>query len=1328
MGACFLRQMTCQVNPPPAPPYVESVIGTASDKQGFFYTWTSENKNARTDQIGIQNSVDGAPQSVQTITVARTPSKASRRRVGTTIGRNGPGSGECAVCADEGNPIDAVTGAKLQTEVDFDGGEAGGISLVREYNSLVSNSISAFGTNWTGTWRRSISALDDGAGLKYSATVQREDGSEITFVYNSTTKTYVSTPDIRYKLNAIPAAGLTQTSWRLTTDDGSVEVYSIRGILSSITSRTGRVTSFGYDPANPARLTTVTGPFGAKMLFSYDATGRVSQMTAPDKGVYKYAYDASGNLISITYPDNSVKTYLYQLAAYPKALTGIKDELGAQYATYTYNASGLAASSEHAGAVDKTTFVYNADGTTTVTDPRGNVHTYTSTTQFGLDKATAIAGAPVQTAGGKAFAYDANGFLSQRTDWNGVVTKYVNDTRGNEISRIEAAGTTAARTISTAWHPTFNLPTKITEPGRVTEFTYDAKGNLLTRKITAGTQTRTWSYTYSAVGQKLTETDPRGNVTTFVYDAQGNLASVRNALGQTTQFTNYDGAGRLLRSVDPNGLVTTFTYDLRGRRTSQTVGALKTTYAYDAAGNLKKVTAPDNSFLSFTYDAAHRLVGVADAVGNRIAYALDAASNKTAETVFTAANVQVRSKTFTYDNVDRVLTAAGVSGPKNSYAYDLEGNLLSDTNALNQKTSYSYDALKRAIGSVNAASGATTLAYDPLDRLTSVKDPKGLTTAYAWDGLDNNISITSPDTGKTTRTFDAAGNVLTSTDARGKITTYAYDALNRKISETRAGGPNVQFQYDQGINGIGRLTTVIDGTGSTAYSYDLNGRVIQKLQTIGTLSWMTRYGYVAGGRLSTVTYPSKTIITYGYDAAGRVISAKAGAQNLLTGATYAPFGGVTGWLQGNGAAYTRTIDPNNRVSAFSVPGRSVTLTYDAGERITATAVNAVAAKTYAYDALARLTSFAAGTIGQTYSYDADGNRLTAALKNGATTSNFTYAFPTTSNRLTSVGGATTETFTYDASGNTLTDAPSYAFTYDDRGRLVSSKIGAVIKSYGVNGLGQRVSKTDAAAPGTNTYFVYDEAGRLIGEYNSTGARLQETVWLGDLPVATLQASGTFFIAPDHLGAPYQITNAARAQVWLWDHDPFGTDAPTGTLAYNLRFPGQYYDTETGLNYNYYRDYNPKLGRYIESDPIGLKGGVNTYVYGMNDPVGRSDRTGLDACLAFSGELPGHMSLIVDNPEGGTRVFEFYPKDGSYSALYGAAVEGEVGEGLYSKASDVPGTKIPGSCRKQNAADDRRTIDRARELANLARNGELKYSALGHVPGSLNCWEFAIIAK
>jgi RHS repeat-associated protein len=158
----------------------------------------------------------------------------------------------------------------------------------------------------------------------------------------------------------------------------------------------------------------------------------------------------------------------------------------------------------------------------------------------------------------------------------------------------------------------------------------------------------------------------------------------------------------------------------------------------------------------------------------------------------------------------------------------------------------------------------------------------------------------------------------------------------------------------------------------------------------------------------------------------------------------------------------------------------------------------------------------------------------------------------------------------------------------------------------VSGLGQRVSQV--TAPGF--IFVYDEMGHQIGKYDGTGRLLWETVWLGDLPVAVLESSGRYYIAPDHLGAPHLITNAAGQVVWQWNHDPFGNGAPTGSLAYELRFPGQFFDQKTGLHYNYFRDYDPRLGRYLESDPIGLAGGVNTYGYAGGNPLTHLDFFGL----------------------------------------------------------------------------------------------------------------------
>jgi RHS repeat-associated protein len=174
--------------------------------------------------------------------------------------------------------------------------------------------------------------------------------------------------------------------------------------------------------------------------------------------------------------------------------------------------------------------------------------------------------------------------------------------------------------------------------------------------------------------------------------------------------------------------------------------------------------------------------------------------------------------------------------------------------------------------------------------------------------------------------------------------------------------------------------------------------------------------------------------------------------------------------------------------------------------------------------------------------------------------------------------------------------------------MVGATINGVSALFVVNGLGQRVYKNGTA-------YAYDEAGRLVGEYS--GGQGQETVYLGDTPVAVLQGGQAYYVYADHLNTPRVITDSANKVVWRWDSDPFGSDAanedPDGDgvrFAYNLRFPGQYFDQETGLHYNYFRDYDPGTGRYVESDPIALGGGINTYLYSNANPVMRTDARGL----------------------------------------------------------------------------------------------------------------------
>lgn len=165
-----------------------------------------------------------------------------------------------------------------------------------------------------------------------------------------------------------------------------------------------------------------------------------------------------------------------------------------------------------------------------------------------------------------------------------------------------------------------------------------------------------------------------------------------------------------------------------------------------------------------------------------------------------------------------------------------------------------------------------------------------------------------------------------------------------------------------------------------------------------------------------------------------------------------------------------------------------------------------------------------------------------------------------------------------------------------------------------NGFGQRVRKE---VSGVSTLFVYDEAGHLLGEYQGNGTPIQEIVWLGDIPLAAVRPDGVYYIHTDHLNTPRQIEDVQGEAVWAWNDETFGDNAPdedprnTGTsFQFNLRMPGQYFDAETGLHYNYFRYYDPTTGRYVTSDPIGLAGGLNTYSYALQNPLIYFDHLGL----------------------------------------------------------------------------------------------------------------------
>jgi RHS repeat-associated protein len=285
---------------------------------------------------------------------------------------------------------------------------------------------------------------------------------------------------------------------------------------------------------------------------------------------------------------------------------------------------------------------------------------------------------------------------------------------------------------------------------------------------------------------------------------------------------------------------------------------------------------------------------------------------------------------------------------------------------------------------------------------------------------------------------------------------------------------------------------------------------------------------------------------------------------------------------------------------------------------------------YFYDPLYRLTTAQTGAVPpsplEAYTYDKTGDRLSAALNGGAAQ---TYAYTPLTHHLASVGGTAR---TYDLNGNTQTGtATGLTLGYDARNRLSTAMKGTTTSSYGYNGRGERVSKSIqiGGIGGSPTLYAYNESGQLLGEYTSATIVQAEYVYLDSTPIAVVKAGVPYYIEADHLGTPRQVIDKTRnVAVWKWDSlaSTFGTNAPNQDpdgdavqFVMNLRFPGQYFDTETSLSYNRARDYDPSTGRYIESDPFGQLGGIDTYSYVDSRPLFFVDPSGLAPKLPPTGD-------------------------------------------------------------------------------------------------------------
>ena len=450
-------------------------------------------------------------------------------------------------------------------------------------------------------------------------------------------------------------------------------------------ARNGWTTTLTYSDATtptliaprPGLLISVKNHFGRELKFTYDAAGQLVELLPPGAlsgqpagsavSPIRYIYNegtsfgagviALGQLTSIVWQDGATRRYTYEDARWRKIITGLIDEAGVRYGTYAYDDQGRVTRSELAGGAERLDFVYGQDATgkptTAVTDYTGaggaaTTRSYTFA-DIGNVRYPSSLTAPCSLCGSTAQAtlYDADGNKTKEVGHDGKVTFFKYDTKGRETERATFAASYATATTrpalsaaekvtSTKWHATWNLPTQVAEPGKVTATTYSAKGNLTGQSWTATTDATGaakfavvktgstfatgWSYSASnlatSIVQKVDGVEARR--WTNVYNAAGDATKVTaTAAGTTSVGTLVSSAshGQLTELRANNGALARFSYNTRGKLLTAQLPDYGATLTYDARSLLTEVRFSSTSWLRIVYDAAGNPLRLEDSSG-----------------------------------------------------------------------------------------------------------------------------------------------------------------------------------------------------------------------------------------------------------------------------------------------------------------------------------------------------------------------------------------------------------------------------------------------------------------------------------------------------------------------------------------------------------------------------------------------------------------------------------------------------------------------------------------------------------------------------------------